>query len=196
MTPEDEAEIVALMRAARAKARGYADFFGWSIDRDQEELGMAIALAKSLYADGALFFSKLRARGRGNDPPDCEAVVLAGDSVAIEVTELVNPAAIRAYKAGARYDWADWDKEKFLTATSRALAAKDTRFPHLKGGPYHGGYVVLIHTDEPLLNFDTVRGFLSGHQFAKPAYVSRAFLLLSYDPAREKCPYTELQFEA
>src|SRR5690606_3932038 len=181
--------------AARAKARGYADFFGWAIDRDLEELGIVLALAESLEADGMLFFSELRARGRGNDPPDCEAAALTGESIAIEVTELVDPAAIRAYRAGARYDWADWDKAKFITAVSQALMTKDARFPRLKGGPYHAGYVVLIHTDEPLLNLDRVRGFLVEQAFPKPDYISRAFLLMSYDAARQKCPYMELTFE-
>jgi hypothetical protein len=195
MTVDDEAEIVALMRAARAKARGYADYFGWSPNRDLEELGVATALAESLHGDGALFFSKLRARGRGNDPPDCEAVNPSGDAVAIEVTELVDPAAIRAYRAGARYDWADWDRAKFHAGISTALVEKDGKFPHLKGGPYAGGYVVIIHTDEPVLSFDVAAGFLTGHSFSAPTHVSRAYLLFSYDPAREKCPYMELRFE-
>ena len=183
------------MRAARAKARGYADFYAWPIDRDLEELGVVSALAASLQADDALFFSEARSRGRPHDPPDCEAVTLDGARIAIEVTELVDGAAIRAYKAGARYDWADWDSGKFLAGIAEAIAAKDARFPHLKGAPYEGGYIIIIHTDEPVLSLDLVSMFLSGHHFHKPAHLSRAFLLLSYAPAQERCPYVELRFE-
>lgn len=182
------------MRAARAKARGYSDFFLWSIDRDMEEWGVVTSLAESLDKHNALFFSHLRRRGRPNDPPDCEAAGENGARIAIEVTELVDGQAIQAYKAGAIYDWAEWDKEKFLAGLDRALKAKDSRYPNLKGGPYEGGYVVVIHTDEPLLNFETVSRFLERYDLPKPQNISRAFLLLSYDPAQNRCPYFELRF--
>jgi hypothetical protein len=196
MTPEDEAEIVALMRAARAKDRGYANYFGWSLDRDLEELHVAALFAESLENDGSLFFSQLRSRCRPNDPPDCEALLRDGARIAIEITELVDEAAIRAYKAGAQYDWAEWGKTKFVRGISRAIAAKDARFPHLKGGPYEGGYVVIIHTDEPVLSFDVVTEYLSGHQFPTPKHIKRAFLLFGYDPKVERCRHVEIPFDA
>ncbi|MBC7945566.1 MAG: hypothetical protein H7X91_09975 [Burkholderiales bacterium] len=194
MTSHDEAEIVDLMRAARAKARGYADFFLWSTDRDIEEWGVITSLAESLQLDGALFFSQLRRRGRPNDPPDCEALGSSG-RIAIEVTELVDEDAIRAYKRGNSYSWADWTKEKFLSSLSALIASKDQRFPLLKEPPYEGGYVVIVHTDEPMLPFGAVNRFLTGHSFEKPKHVDRAFLLLSYDPALQRCPYFELAFK-
>lgn len=46
MTPEDEREILALMREARKKDRAYANFFSWSIDRDLEELGVVKAACR------------------------------------------------------------------------------------------------------------------------------------------------------
>ena len=108
---------------------------------------------------------------------------------------MVDSAAICAYKTGALYDWAEWDQDKYLSGVSKAVLAKDKRFSHLKGAPYEGGYVVVIHTDEPILRFEKVTEFLSGHQFARPAHISRVFLLLSYDAARQRCPYVELHFE-
>jgi hypothetical protein len=192
MTREDEARIVAAMRAARAKARGYADFFGWSADRDLEELGVITALAESLRADRALFFSDLVRRGRSNDPPDCEAVDRDGDRIAIEVTELVDESAIRAFKAGRVYDRADWDREKFLLRLYSLIAGKDRRYPELKGSPYPGGYVVVVFTDEPMLTRTAVEGFLAGHAVPEPRYIDRTFLVLSYDPGVERCPYFEL----
>ncbi len=35
MTPDDEAKTLALMRAARKRARGYVGLFGWAINRDR-----------------------------------------------------------------------------------------------------------------------------------------------------------------
>ncbi len=74
MTPDDEAEILALMRAARQRSRGYADFFGWKIDRDLEESGVLSSLAESMVVDGVDFYENVKSRRRPNDPPDCEAL--------------------------------------------------------------------------------------------------------------------------
>ncbi len=194
MTPDEETEILKLMRAARVKRRGYADFFGWATDRDLEEWGVVSALSESLEADNVSFLSTLRRRGRPNDPPDCEALSSSGSRIAIEVTELVNGEAIRAFKEGRVYDWAEWSRDKVLSVLAERVAGKDKRFPYLKEPPYEGGYVVVVHTDEPTLSPSTVEIFLNGHRFAKPHYVSRAFLVLSYDPATERCPYFELAF--
>lgn len=194
MAPDDEAEILALMRAAIARSRGYADFFGWATDRDLEELGVISALAESLEADGASFFSSLKRRGRPNDPPDCEALNPNDSRIAIEVTELVDGEAIRAFKDGRIYDWAEWSKDKFLSALAEHVAVKDKRFPHLKEPPYDGGYIVVVHTDEPELSRPTVEGFLNGHRLVRPTYIARAFLVLSYDSAIGRCPYFELEF--
>src|SRR5216110_1592661 len=101
------------MRAARAQARGYADFHLWAPDRDLEEWGVANTLRESAAHRGEEeLFRELRRRGRGNDPPDCEASDQFGQSIAIEVTELVDPKAIVAFKRGLIYEWADWTQSK------------------------------------------------------------------------------------
>jgi hypothetical protein len=192
MSPEDEHAIAKAMRAARERARGYADFFGWATDRDLEEQAVAGHLAASLNANGALSFSEIKIRGRGNDPPDLEAMDSSGNRVAIEVTELVDGEAIKAYKAGRHCDWAEWNKPKFLASLTSLLEAKNARFPKLKDGPYSGGYVVLVFTDEPELQHYAINGFLTGHTFLGLNHVHRAILLLSYDPTLGQCPYFEL----
>lgn len=103
MTTEEEKEIaeLELMRAAREKARVYADHFGWATNRDIEEWGVGTALAESLENENISLFKNIKRRGRQNDPPDCEALDVDGRRIAIEVTELVDGKAIQAYKAGA-----------------------------------------------------------------------------------------------
>lgn len=192
MTPEDEIEIVQLMREARLKSRGYASFFGWSIDREQEELGAAKALAESLELDGKLFFHDLKIRGSGNDPPDLEALSVSGERIAFELTELVDGAAIQAYKDGKVHDWATWDRKKFIDLVSSLLANKATRFSKLKGSPYPGGYVIVIFTDEPSLTTQAVENYLKGHIFCNAPDISGSYLVLSYDPALGRCPYFNL----
>ena len=184
------------MRTARERSRGYADFFGWAIDRDLEEIGVIWALMESMAAVGVPFYTDVKSRRRPNDPPDCEAADVNGARVAIEVTELVDGDAIRAYKERRVDDWADWTREKFLSSLAERIDAKDRRYPHLKDAPYEGGYVVVVHTDEPELTRYSVQDYLKDHGFPKPTNVSRAILLLSYDPAVERCPYFELTFSA
>ena len=184
------------MLAARAKARGYADFFGWATDRDLEEVNVVEMLFASMQADGVLEMSGLRSRGRGNDPPDCEAVDLAGCRVAIEVTELVDGKAIRAFKSGATDAVSHWDRDRFVEAMSSHLAQKDRRFFKLKGAPYEGGYVVVVFTDEPMLPATRVESWLAGYAFSGLSQVTRAFLLLSYDPDLGRCPYFSLTIGA
>jgi len=192
MTQDEHSEILRIVKAARAKARGYSDFFGWPPDRDLEERGVVDLLLESLTVDGTNFFKDVSSRGRGNDPPDCDAIDFEGNRIAIEVTELVDPAAIRAYKQGHQYCWADWTRESFTAAIDERLTAKDRRFAALKDAPYPGGYIVIIHTDEPLLLADTVARHLTGHTLRPAGNVTRAFLLLSYDPHRRRYPYFEL----
>ena len=192
MTSDEEKEIVALMRAARTKSRGYADFFGWATDRDMEEWGVVTSLAESLAGNGKSFFGDLKLRGRGNDPPDCEATDSSGKRIAIEVTELVDGRAIQAYKRGALYEWADWTRDGLVSSLAERIAEKGSRYTILKDGPYDGGYVIVIFTDEPLLPIEAVDEFLDGHTFRRPEGVSRAFLLLSYDPRTKTYPYVDL----
>lgn len=194
MTTEEEKEILDLMREARNKARGYADFFGWGSDRDIEEWGVVTSLSESLEYEGNNLFTSLKKRGRPNDPPDCEASDNNGNRIAIEVTELVDGKAIQAYKSGAVYEWADWDKDKFISSLGSLILRKDSRFLELKEPPYEGGYFLVIFTDEPMLDRLTVESYLEGYKFKKPEYLTRTFLLVSYDPGVEKCPIFELQF--
>jgi hypothetical protein len=194
MTPDDEAEILALMRAERKKSRGYADFFGWAIDRDLEESGVISSLVESMAVDGFSLFKNVKSRRRPNDPPDCEATDCNGARVAIEVTELVDGEAIRAFKEGRVYDWAEWTREKFTSSLAERIHAKDKRYLSLIDPPYDGGYIVVVHTDEPELTRSTVQEYLEGHSIPRPEHVSLVLLVLSYDPAIQRCPYFEVPF--
>lgn len=198
MTPEDKAEIVKLMREARDRRRGYADFFLWAIDRDLEEFGIVSVFSESLAADERLFFKNLTCRGRPNDPPDCEAQNYQGERVAIEVTELVDGEAIHKFKKAEKEriptKWAKWTRDKFFAELQIRISAKDNRFHELKGAPYAGGYIIVVHTDEIKLDRQTVLRYLDGHRFSA-SHINRAFLLLSYDPSVERYPYFELQLD-
>jgi hypothetical protein len=195
MQEDNDAEILAAIQAAVQRSRGYADFFGWPPDRDLEEAGVLDSLVESMHSAHVSFYSTLKSRGRPNDPPDCEGLDANGARVAIEITELVDGATIQATKkTGRKCDFREWTKEDFLRELSLRIDAKDQRYPHLKEPPYPGGYVIVIHTDEPMLSRSAVQGYLEDSRFPKPKHVSRALLVLSYDPGIQRCPYFELAF--
>lgn len=62
-----------------------------------------------------------------------------------------------ARKAKGAPCWQEWDKPTFLARLTNRVLAKDARYPKLKGGPYPGGYFVVVHTDEAFLAPDFVR---------------------------------------
>lgn len=186
---EDEKEIAALIQARNENARGYADHFGWSTNREIEEWGVVLSLNEALQKSGAKGFSNIQARGRGNDPPDCEALTQDNKRVAIEVTELVREEAIRAFKAGNDEVVADWDKKSFLSAVSVLIEKKDCKFEALKGGPYPGGHILVIFTDEPLLHRKNVSRYLENSTFPITENLTKIFFLIAYDPQIESYPF-------
>lgn len=197
MTTDDEGELAAAMREAMTKARGYADFLGWATNRDLEEWGVLLALRESLEFQGRPFnYRDITVRGRPNDPPDCEARSADGHRIAVEVTELVSEDAIRAYKVGRVYDFANWERDAFISALSATIARKDAKHTQLKDPPYDGGYELIVFTDEPVLSRNTVESYLSGHAFDRPKNLSRVVLVLGYDPGVKSCPVYELPLRA
>jgi len=189
LTEQDRAYIGRLIREAAARDRGYASFFDWP-ERDQKEVGVTLSLFESLLAKERLHYSNLRARGQGKDPPDCEATAPNGRSIGIEVTELVDSQGIKNAKAGRPYDWATWDKAKLESYLLSRITAKDAS-PGLKGGPYDR-YWVVIHCDEPELNHERAQVLLDGWTGTATTLVDEAFLLFSYDPHHDLCPYIRL----
>jgi hypothetical protein len=178
---------------ARQKKRGYSDFFAWPVDRQLEEWAIVDSLKESLEKANAGFFNSLVARGRGNDPPDCEANLFEGGKLGIEVTELVDPAAILAYKNGYTNQHAEWGEDKLIKSIAHRLKTKDNS-TNIKGGPYDQ-YILVIHTDEPLLSFDYTHPLLSSARFQYYSLIDRAFLLMSYDEKHQCCPFIELNIK-
>jgi hypothetical protein len=195
MDTDEEKIFIRQIKEAIAKSRGYADHYGWFPNRDLEEYGIVKAFCEALEKESKSFLdiNSIMMRGRGNDPPDCEAKDVDGNNVGIEVTELVDPAAIIAFRKENIYNWAEWDKDKLLNAINTRLDKKNTR-TRIKGGPY-SKYILIIHTDEPILNVDYANGLLNNYYFARRDLIDRAFLLISYDPRYKTDPIIELEFK-
>lgn len=163
-------------------------------DRDIAEWGVARLFTEIASAEPGYPFSEPRARGKGNDPPDCEALDNDGRLIAFEITELVDGQAIAetkraAMKGSGLNRWAEWSPARIREEIQARLGSKDRKT--LQGGAY-AEYIVLLHTDEPALVLQTIENALDGYRFAPPGRVDRAYLLLSYDPTRDSYPFVRL----
>jgi len=194
MDTEEEKKLIRKIKEAIAKGRGYADSFGWPPDRDLEEYSVVKAFCESLEKGNNSFLdsNSIMSRGRGNDPPDCEVKDLDGNIIGIEVTELVDPEAIIAFKKKQVYEWAEWDKAKLIDAINNRLDAKNIP-DRIKGGPYKSCFII-IYTDEPVLNADYIKELLKGYRFGKRNLIDRAFLIMFFDPIYKTYPCIELEF--
>ena len=194
MDTEEEKRFIKGINEAIAKSRGYADSFEWPPDRDLEEYVVVRLFCETLEKECKPFIDRnsIISRGRGNDPPDCEANDPRGNLIGIEVTELVNPEAIMAFKKKQVYEWAEWDRTKLIDAINNRLDTKNIP-DRIKGGPY-ASYILVIYTDEPFLNADYIKDLLKGYRFARRNLIDRAFLFIFFDPTYKTYPCIELEF--
>ncbi len=170
--------------------RPHAGYFSNESDRAESELYVVSTLNESLETDGAAFFHSPISRG-ANDPPDCEARLLDGGRVAIEVTELVDGPSIAAEKSGQPAEWQPYSPGKIASDLANRIRAKDSP-SEIKGGPYDS-YVLIIYTDENrVLDCDLIER-IRALEFEECNLIDRCFLLMSHSPWEGKCPYLEIK---
>jgi hypothetical protein len=187
----DQNEWQEFIDTVKANAREHAGYFAWKSDKRVEEVGVVQSLHESLAHSGQGFFHSYQSRGRGNDPPDCEAFSNAGERIAIEVTELVDGGSIAAGKSGHRTPWEPFAKDQVHGLLTAVITKKDNP-SEVKGGPYPQ-YVLVIYCDEPrVLHYDLIE-YVRGAKFPGTKLIDRVFLFFSYSPWEESCPYIELQ---
>jgi hypothetical protein len=188
MEQEDFEEFIDTLKA---NLRGHADYFSWESNREVKELGVVRAFYESLVHYCEPFFHSYEARGRGNDPPDCEALSCKGGRIGIEVTELVEGDSIAAAKSGSPVPWEPFPKSHLYDLLAERIAEKDSP-RKVKGGPYDE-YVLVIYCDEPrVLDYGLIE-YVRGTSFPGTKLLNRAFLLFSFSPWEGCCPYIELK---
>ena len=145
--------------------RPWVGFWTWR-DKPMAERGAADTILRQAK------FQVEQLKSRRADPPDCEAM-LDRQWSAIEVTELVHEKtlarsvkAIKERAAGREPEkpeaYFNWDRADLLRALQERINVKDVL--RLKGGPYER-YVLVIYTDEFVLDGTTVDRFLKGATF-------------------------------
>src|SRR5215831_5412006 len=108
----DHSEVIALMREARIKSRGHADYWEWAPDRRRAEAEAARVLREFLVRSGEPVAGQLS--NIAADPPDVLLETLSGRRIGVEVTDLVDSAAVKRCRYLKQnglpivYDCTDW----------------------------------------------------------------------------------------
>jgi hypothetical protein len=174
----------------KATNGSHSSFFTWEGGRSVEEEGVLIDFARALQEQNKIFFAKASHRGKGNDPPDCEALGFAGERIGIELTELIDPSAAAASHSDEPFSPKLWSEDDIAVGLENRILAKDRASP--KGGPYHE-YVLLIYTDEPGLSVEAARRVIATKTFSATRLINTAYLLMTYDPLTKTHPCLKMQ---
>jgi len=188
---EGLAKAVNRLIAERSKLkRTHASFFlaprGFKV---YEENDVALEFVRWLEGNGNESISSI---DRGDDPPDIVLGLSDGRKFGLEVTELVNQAAIEAdIRNDPSYDdeLFNWDKDSTRPRIEERIAAKQPAAANLKGS--YDRYIVLLYTDELLLTSTELASFIEGHAWPTYEGIDASYVLGSYEPSNGY-PVTEL----
>jgi hypothetical protein len=173
------------LRGIAARTRKYASFFEWR-EKEGKELGVVEEVVSGLNALG-LGLRDLRVQRP--DPPDCVCEDQNGNSVAIEVAEIVCEDAVRLNAQGHNV-YRAWRPGDLSAAIKARLSEKDAKTFH--GGPYPM-IAVCLFTDEPALAVDFAKRELTSATFRPYNQIGAAYLLFSYDPGSKTYPLLPLR---
>jgi hypothetical protein len=124
------------------------------------------------------------------DPPDIE-LTSGTDTIGVEITELVNPKALKAQLSGSvtySEELLDYGPDQAKTQIAEIVKEKEEKI----GRAIHryDAAALLIHTDEPMLTSEMFQCY----RLSPPSEVYRwVYLLFSYEPAKNECPLVRLQ---
>ena len=180
-------EILQMLWDAVERTKGYASFWDWP-EKSIKERGVVRELLGAIRAEeGQHGIRTLNANKF--DPPDCIGISLQGERVGFEVTELVDQATVERNRRGYP-EWKEWTPEELLAKVGCLLVGKDGK--RLQGGPFDR-YVVVIHTDEPLLQYEECAAILRGRKFGPFQQIDEAFFLFAPEPGRDSYPFLRLE---
>ena len=164
-------------------------FFDWP-RKDVKELGIVETLFESMKLQGINIFQNLCISQK--DPPDCIAEDQSGNLIGLEVSEFVDEEAVRLNAQGKDV-YRDWAIDEIVKQLEIIITEKDSKTFH--GGPYKK-LILVIHTDEFVIDFQTLKPILETHAFRKTNQITGAYLLFSYDPEISHFPHIQLKIAA
>lgn len=196
--------IGATMKDAIKRSRGHATWWEWAPVRRLGEHHVASVLSRFLFDEDAvdtLTFPE-------QDPPDV-VLTVAGRRIGIEVTEIIDPNAVKTARflkqkrdgwsakdlATADWPWPEWTDDRLQEAIAAAISIKNGKLTGAVAA-YDELYLA-VATDEPDIDVDKAARVVAGLE-ASTSNIDRAFLLLGYNPGVDKgtypdgCPVLEL----
>jgi|GEM_PF-2623774 len=120
--------------------------------------------------------------------PDCEVNMSTGELCGVEVTELVDSECIKLNEKNNNV-YRLWSYEDIIDGIEKRLREKNTRS---HGGKYQK-LIVLIHTDEFEIDYDTFNKIIKEHKFSGLKNIDEAYLVYSYDPRYKNYPVSVLK---
>ncbi|MBE0658608.1 MAG: hypothetical protein IH602_13030 [Bryobacteraceae bacterium] len=190
MPNSDDEDFAGLIQTGGPGHRRHANYFSTSDDRSDGELEVVLVLGGSLEQDGRGFYHSPKPRGKGEDPPDCEALSSDDEPIGFEVTELVEEASLKADHRGEPHLSPPCSTSALIDRIQGRIDKKD-KPSEVKGGPYKQ-YVLVIHSDEPRVLDHELAKHLRAHTFGPTRLIDRVFFLMSYNGWKRRCPYIEL----
>jgi hypothetical protein len=175
-------ELISIM----GRLRKHRSFWLWP-KKSVMELGIVRELLDSMHHDGDIRYRN--ARSVNADWPDCEVDDVVGNTVAAEVTELVDEEAVRRAQRD-EIDFSYWRDDEIREQIGSILTRKDRKSSH--GGLY-SKVVLVIHTDE--FTHSHLFPIIRETKFTRLKNIQEAFIIVSYDPKTRTYPWCEIQFE-
>jgi hypothetical protein len=163
----------------------YASFFEWH-EKGPKELGVVEALINALNQNTALGLHA--AQEFTPDPPDCVCLNAFGETVAIEVAEVVCETATRLTAQGHNV-YRQWNPGELSEYVAKELTDKDRK--QFNGGPY-AEVIACLFTDEPALSLEQAMSELQPRTFGPIAQLTSAYLLFSYNSSTKAYPAIKL----
>jgi len=178
------AEAVAYLREriVSGRMRKYAAFFDCQ-NKGIKERGIVNQLFSSMWEAGGCPFSNVAIAE--HDPPDCTATDGNGNTVGIEVSEMVDEEAVRRNQQGEQVIRL-WGADSVIDHLQRILDNKDSKA--YQGGPY-ARLILVVHSDEPEMMPGCYATAIKQHKFNWTAQIDAAYLLFSYDPSPNRPDY-------
>ncbi|MBV1881257.1 MAG: hypothetical protein KUG82_06465 [Pseudomonadales bacterium] len=156
--------------------RHHAAFFNWH-RKDIKELHLVYKLFGLLEAQTG---RHCLIANSAEDPPDVKAKLSTGNSVGVEVTELVNEKAIKhRIKNDDRYvtELLSWNEENTQDKIREIVQDKTEKCANIVDK--YDELSLLIFTDEPKLDYPTLTTYLESFCIDQPTCFSSIFILLS-----------------
>lgn len=161
--------------------RNHAGFFEWP-DKAIKEIGVAQDLFSKLEEYSGDYLVNVMI---GEDPPDVKVITAKGKTIGIEVTELVNQKAIEyQIKNDPRYheEVVSWTKDSFNEKLSNIISKKDRLCKNVSKD--YDELSLLIFTDEPKLDSDTIESYLEVGGRSHPNSFKNVYMLTGYEPSK------------